>query len=327
MFLLFLKKINLTKIINSFFIYFSYIISVVLKKQIRWGLPFSMSVEPTNLCNLNCPECAAGNRSMTRKSGYISFNLYKKVIDQSYKYLLNLFFYFQGEPFIYENIFEMIEYAVKKNIFSASSTNAHFLTPENAEKIVKSGLDKLIISLDGTTQKVYEKYRVGGNIEKVKAGIKNIVEAKKSLNSKTPIVEIQFIVFKHNEHQIEDIKIFCKKYKTINLKFKSAQINNLYKNSYLIPKKTQYRRYKFKNSKWVLKKKLRNRCFRLWNSVVITWEGIVLPCCFDKNANYPLGDIKNQNLAKIVNGNKFKIFAKRLQSNRKSINICRNCTE
>jgi MoaA/NifB/PqqE/SkfB family radical SAM enzyme len=105
----------------------------------------------------------------------------------------------------------MVKYAHDKGIYTATSTNAHYLTDEKAKKTVESGLDRLIISIDGTTQDVYQQYRVGGNLDKVLEGARNIVKWKKALKSKTPFVFFQFLVVKPNEHQIEDIKNWQKK--------------------------------------------------------------------------------------------------------------------
>ena len=325
--LIFLKKINFTKVINLSKIVFSFYWSSVFNAQFRWGMPFSVSVEPTTLCNLKCPECPVGKNTLNRLKGTISFDLFEKIINQTQKYLLNLFLYFQGEPYLSKNIFKLIEYAHKKKIFVSTSTNGHFLTPDFAQKTVKSGLDKLIISMDGTTQSVYESYRVGGDINKVKNAIKNIVDAKMKFNSKTPFIEVQFLVFSTNEHQIEEMKLFCKQQNVDKLSLKSAQIYDLDKNNSLLPKNIKYRRYKYENQNWILKKKLKNRCFRLWNSVVFTWNGEVLPCCFDKDAKYSFGNVNDNKVADLISNKKFKNFAKQLQSNRKSIDICNNCSE
>ncbi|MBN2662868.1 MAG: SPASM domain-containing protein [Bacteroidales bacterium] len=325
--LIFLKKINLAKIINLSKVLFSFYWSSLFNAQFRWGMPFSVSVEPTTMCNLKCPECPVGKNILNRSKGTISFYLFENIINQSSKYLLNLFLYFQGEPFLSGNIFSLIEYAHKKKIFVSTSTNGHFLTPDFAEKTVKSGLDKLIISMDGTTQSVYETYRIGGNINKVKDAIKNIVDAKIKLKSKTPFVEVQFLVFSTNEHQINEMKLFCKEQNVDQLSFKSAQIYDFEINNSLLPKNIKYRRYKNENQKWILKKKLKNRCFRLWNSIVVTWNGDVLPCCFDKDAKYSFGNVNNNNVADLISNKKFKNFAKQLQNNRKNIDICNNCSE
>ena len=290
-------------------------------------MPLSISIEPTTSCNLSCPECPTGNNSLKRKKGQIDFELYKKIIDSSYKYLLNVFLYFQGEPFLYKDIFELIFYANQKSVFTVTSTNGHYLSRGKCLEIINSGLDKLIVSLDGTTQDVYSQYRVNGDFFLVTEGIKKLVTIKDELKSKKPFVELQFLVLKTNEHQIDEITNLAKKLKVDKLSLKTAQVYNYENDILFIPENKKYNRYKKSNGKWQIKNKLKNRCWRLWNSAVITWEGEVLPCCFDKDANYSFGNIKNEKLEKIIKNEKFKTFANRLSINRKSIDICRNCSE
>jgi radical SAM protein with 4Fe4S-binding SPASM domain len=324
----FIKKLNRAKIINILKVYFSFIFSSLTKTPIRFGMPISMSIEPSAFCNLQCPQCPVGTGKLNRKQGNIDVFLYKKIIDQSAKYLTNLFLYFQGEPFLNKNIFDLIKYASQKNIYTATSTNGHFFTNDNILEIIKSGLDTLIISLDGTNQQTYEKYRIGGNFDTVVEGIKNLLKTRDLLKTNKPFIELQFLVLKSNEHQIEEIKKIAKNLGVDTLSIKTAQVYNFENDKDFIPIQHQkFSRYKKVGDKWILKKKLKNRCWRLWNSVVITWDGLVLPCCFDKDAKYAFGNIKNADLKKIIKNNKFKIFAKKLLTSRKEIDICQNCSE
>jgi len=320
-----LKKLNFKKIINFIKVYSGYLFSILLKKGIYFGFPVSISIEPTNLCNLQCIECVSGLRKLDRKLGKLSFDLYKKIIDESSEYLIHLLLYFQGEPFVNKDIIKIIEYAHHKNIFTATSTNGHFLTSELARKTVEAGLDKLIVSLDGTNQQVYEKYRVNGNFDTVILGINNIVYWKKILKSKTPEIVLQFLVMSSNEHQINEIKVIAKNLKIDRLEFKSIQINNI-ENIYLLPAKEKFRRYNLVNNEIKIKTKLNNKCWRLWNSIVITWEGDVVPCCYDKNAKYTFGNIKELAIKTIIKNDVAFIFRNKVLKNRKSIDICNNCT-
>ena len=206
-----------------------------------------------------------------------------------------LIFYFQGEPYLNRDFLEMVKYASDKRIYTATSTNAHYLTDEVAKRTVESGLDRLIISIDGTTQDVYKQYRVGGNLDKVIEGAKNIVKWKKELKSKTPFVFFQFLVVKPNEHQIEDIKRLAKEVGVDEVRFKTAQVYD-YENdpNQLIPVNEKFSRYKKnKNGNYTAKNKLANHCWKLHHANVITWDGLVVPCCFDKDAMHQLREFKN----------------------------------
>jgi radical SAM protein with 4Fe4S-binding SPASM domain len=256
-------------------------------------------------------------------------DFFSQTIDEIHKDLLYLIFYFQGEPYLNTSFLDMVKYASDKGIYTATSTNAHYLNDEAARKTVESGLDRLIISIDGTTQETYKQYRVGGNLEKVIEGAKNIVKWKKELNSKTPFVFFQFLVVKHNEHQIEEIQQLAKEIGVDEVRFKSAQVYD-YENdpNQLIPTIDKFSRYKKnKDGTYTPKNKLANRCWKLWHANVITWDGLVVPCCFDKDAMHQLGNLKNQSFKTVWNNNNYKQFRAELMMGRKNIDICSNCSE
>ena len=74
------------------------------------------------------------------------------------------------------------------------------MTPELAEELVKSGLSRIIVSMDGLTQETYEAYRVGGSVEQCKAALRSVREAKNRLHGHTTI-ELQCLRLKTNEHE------------------------------------------------------------------------------------------------------------------------------
>lgn len=147
----FLGKLTARRIWNALKVYGSYQVSRFSKKPVQWGFPISISFEPTTSCNLRCPECSSGLRAFTRPTGMLQKDFFRETIDDIYKDLLYLIFYFQGEPYLNPDFLEMVKYAHDKGIYTATSTNAHYLTDEKAKKTVESGLDRLIISIDGTT--------------------------------------------------------------------------------------------------------------------------------------------------------------------------------
>jgi radical SAM protein with 4Fe4S-binding SPASM domain len=314
---------NAVKVLSSFYA------SKWTRKPIQWGYPISISFEPTTSCNLRCPECPSGLRAFTRPTGMLQKDFFTETIDQLHKKLLYLVFYFQGEPFLNPSFLEMVRYASGKGIYTATSTNAHYLNDANAKKTIESGLDRLIISIDGTTQDVYQQYRVGGKLEKVIEGAKNIVKWKKTLNSKTPFVLFQFLVVKPNEHQIEDIQKLAKEIGVDDVWLKTAQVYDYEKDSnQLIPTIQKYSRYKKNESgAFEFKNQLHNHCWRLWHATVITWDGLVVPCCFDKDAQNKLGDLKGKPFKEIWQNEDYVSFRKQMLKSRKDIAICANCSE
>ena len=325
----FLRKLTLRRLWNAGKVLSSFYVSRIINKPVQWGLPMSISFEPTTSCNLRCPECPSGLRAFTRPTGMLENSFFRQTIDDIYKDILYLIFYFQGEPYLNRNFLDMVKYASGKGIYTATSTNGHYLTDEVARKTVESGLDRLIISIDGTTQEVYRQYRVGGYLDKVIEGASNIVKWKKELKSKTPFVFFQFLVVKPNEHQVEEIKKLAKEVEVDAVRFKTAQVYD-YENdpNQLIPINEKYSRYKKnKNGEYIAKNKLANHCWKLWQANVITWDGLVVPCCFDKDATHQLGNLKNQSFKEIWNNDNYKQFRKELMTSRKNIDICANCSE
>ena len=325
----FMSKLTPQRFWNATKVYASYQISKITKKPIQWGFPISISFEPTTSCNLRCPECPSGLREFTRPTGMLQKDFFKETIDDIYKDLLYLIFYFQGEPYLNPNFLEMVAYAHQKGIYTATSTNAHYLTDQKAKETVESGLDRLIISIDGTSQDVYEQYRIGGNLEKVIEGAKNIVKWKKQLNSKTPFIFFQFLVVKPNEHQIEEVKKLGKEIGVDEVRFKTAQVYDFENDpNELIPLNNKYSRYKKDSSgKMKVKSGLSNHCWKLWHANVITWDGLVVPCCFDKDATHQLGNLKTQSFKETWNNPNYQQFRKELMTSRKNIDICANCSE
>ncbi|MCY1516831.1 putative mycofactocin radical SAM maturase MftC [compost metagenome] len=323
------SKLTFRRCLNALKVYLSYQISRRKKSPIQWGYPISISFEPTTSCNLRCPECPSGLRSFSRATGMLEKDFFRETIDDIYKDLIYLIFYFQGEPYLNPDFLEMVKYASSKKIYTATSTNAHYLTEENAQKTIESGLDRLIISIDGTTQEIYQQYRVGGNLAKVIEGAKRAVKWKKKLKSKTPYIIFQFLVVKPNEHQIDEAKQLAKEVGVDDLWFKTAQVYDYEKDpNQLIPENNHYSRYR-KDAEGVyqLKNRLDNHCWKLWHANVITWDGLVVPCCFDKDALHQLGNLKTQSFKAIWNNSNYRQFRKALMTGRKNIDICSNCSE
>jgi radical SAM protein with 4Fe4S-binding SPASM domain len=255
-------------------------------------------------------------------------NLFRKTIDELHQQLLYLIFYFQGEPYLHPQFLELVKYAAGKGIYTATSTNAHYLDDANARKTVESGLDRLIISIDGTTQETYQAYRIGGKLEKVLEGTRNVIRWKKELRSSTPHVIFQFLVVRPNQHQTGELKQLAKELGVDEVKLKTAQIYDYQHGSPLIPTLTKYARYHSNpDGTYSIKNRLLNHCWKMWHSCVLTWDGKVLPCCFDKDAHYQLGDSRQQSFDQVWKGATYTQFRQTLIHSRNEIEMCRNCTE
>lgn len=324
----FFSKSTIVRLWNALKVFTSFQEASFTQKLQHRGFPISISIEPTTSCNLRCPECPSGLRSFTRPTGMLQTELFEKVIDHLAPTLSYLTFYFQGEPYLHPQFLPMVKYASLKGIYTATSTNAHYLKDEAAKQTVESGLDRLIISIDGTSQDTYQSYRVGGDLSKVIEGTKNIIAWKKKLKSRTPHIIFQFLVVKPNEHQIPEVYRLAKELGVDEVKLKTAQIYNFEDGSDLIPSIDQYSRYqKGVDGKYRIKNSLDNNCWKMWQSCVITWDGKVLPCCFDKDAQYVMGDLTKNTFEEIWGGEKYHDFRSTLFKSRSEIEMCKNCTE
>jgi len=229
---------------------------------------------------------------------------------------------------LHKSFFDMVRYASEKKIYTATSTNAHYLDNDRARETVESGLDRLIISIDGTTQSSYESYRVGGDLSKVIEGTRNVIQWKKKLRSKTPHVIFQFLVVAHNEHQIPEVQKLAKDLGVDELRLKTAQIYDYQNGSDLMPKNEKYSRYsKTENGTYDIKRGGDKNCWKMWHSCVITWDGKVVPCCFDKDAHYSMGSLQVQSFSDIWTGDKYHDFRNNLIQSRSTYEMCKNCTE
>ncbi len=324
----FLSKLSLRKAVNILKVTSSYFFSKLTGKAVVWGVPISLSIEPTTSCNLRCPECPSGLRSFTRPTGMLDETIFKKIIDELSSELSYLLFYFQGEPFLHSNFADLVSYASSKGIYTATSTNAHFLDDEQCQSIINAGLDRLIISIDGIDQKSYESYRIGGDLDKVIAGTKNIIKWKKELKSKAPHLIFQFLVVKPNEHQVDALHQLAAELGVDEVRLKTAQIYDYKSGSDLIPENEKYSRYKKQdNGSYKIKNEMSNHCWKLWNSSVMTWDGRVVPCCFDKDASHQMGSMMTDSFRSIWRSKNYFQFRNAVLNSRKSIDICQNCTE
>ncbi len=284
--------------------------------------PNFASYEPTNICNLACEMCPSGKGLLKRPRGTADMDLYRKFITENCKTLTNIMLHFQGEPLMCQQLGEMIAFARENRIHTMFSTNGQLLA-QSIDLIRDARPDHIIVSLDGLTDETYTKYRVGGKVQNVFDGLEKLSQLP---TKERPYIELQFLVFSHNEHEIPELQKLKKKYRIDKITLKSAQI---YEESQIdfLPENQEYSRYNISNGKVKLKKKAENHCKRLIFGTVVCFDGRVVPCCFDKDAEHEFGNISNQSLAEIRNSEKFRNFVKQVFTQRNGIEICNNCTE
>jgi len=323
-----LKHLTLPRILNLALLRSSYYLARISKRAISAGFPASLSIEPTTACNLGCPECPSGLKQFTRPTGKIDLNLHQNMLNQVKRSVFYINYYFQGEPFLHPQFLDLIKQAKQSKIYTSTSTNAHFIDEKKAEEIVQSGLDRLIISIDGLTQETYEQYRVHGNLEKVIEASKLLVLAKRNLQSATPHLIFQFLAVKPNEHEIPQVFELANDIGIDEVRIKTAQLYDFENGNPLMPEIEKYSRYiRQKDGTYKIKGNPGNYCWRMWSGSVFTWDGKVVPCCFDKDAKHVLGNISTNSFNSIWKSAKYRAFRQAILINRQEIDICKNCSE
>lgn len=322
-----LKYVTFRRFINAAKIISSFLTSITVRKPIVWGMPISFSIEPTNHCNLQCPECPSGLGALTRPLGLLKLDDFKSFVDQIKTNGFYVQLYFQGEPYINKNLPEMVEYAQKNNMYISVSTNGLLVSEKNVDKILENAPDKLIFSIDGLDEATYQNYRVGGTFKDADSGLKLLLRRKHELKKKKPFVELQFIVMKQNEHQIDEVLKYGKEAGVDKVVLKTMQVSSYENAVHFLPSNPKYRRYIVVDGKIKIKNKLKNHCFALWRTSVITWDGKVVPCCFDKDAIYELGKLDSLSFKQIWTSKEYNEFRKGVLYNRTGLSMCTNCTE
>lgn len=301
-------------------------------RPVVWGRPFMMMVEPTNFCNLKCPLCPSGNGEMTRARGRMDLDDYKALIDEAGPYLVLLMLWNQGEPFLNPCFNDMVRYARKRRIPTLTSTNAHYIrNEEEARRIVDSGLSEIIVSLDGIEQETYAQYRVGGKIERVFEGVRLLVQERAKAGAKTPLINLQFIVMKHNEAELDEAERIARRLLTPRDKFlvKTAQVYTAEQAATFLPQDETFRRYEEgEQGQLRVKGQPARGCKVLWYSTMVNWNGAVAPCCFDKNVDFNMGQAFDKGAwGRIWKDRAYMDFRKKILKERDSVDMCRNCSE
>ncbi len=308
--------------------YLIYPVNRVWKGRITPPLPYAISIEPTNTCNLRCPECPTGRNALTRAKGSIEPDFFRRLTDQIASHTLYLNLSFQGEPLMVRYLPDLVVYAKSKRMYISLSTNAHFLDETMAKQLIQSRLDRIIISMDGMTQDTYERYRIGGSLERLKTNLETLVRLKKSIKSHHPLIELQFLVFKHNYHEINQLRLFAHQSGVDRLRLKTAQIERQDAGRELLPEDPRFSRYHHSDPESTeLKNTIPNACFRLMTNPVVSWDGFLLPCCFDKDAGFPMGNLNEKPFHEIWKGSTYQSFRNQVFTQRSTVTMCRNCTE
>ena len=321
-----------SRFINALKCYWNYALSLFGLVRISHA-PLFVSVEPAAVCQLKCPACPVGLRNnqspiTNHQSPMMPREVWLRTLSEVAGKAWTIQFYFQGEPLLNKDLPQMIREAHDAGLYTIVSTNAQALTAETAEALVASGLSRIIISMDGLTQASYGAYRIGGDLEKVKAAIRYLRAAKeKYLSSFTfhlsPFIELQCLRLRTNEHEWQELKRVYKSLGADKLTLKSAQLYDYTDGHPLMVSDARYSRYEKGADGKYHRKPRRKGCLRAWSGVVVTTTGDVLPCCYDKAHAHAYGNIMESSMAELFGNEKALAFRRAALHEQPA--ICQEC--
>jgi len=302
----------------------------MMRSGVAAGIPPIVQLEPSNVCNLGCLTCPTGAGLMKRAPFAMPFYTYRNVIDQIKDHALLLVFWSWGEPFMNKDACRMIRYAKDCGLFVHSSTNGHFFTvKEQARALIDSGLDSLIVAVDGLDQQTYEKYRKRGNFKHVIKSIENLISERSKAGARHPLLTFRFIVMKHNEHQLEGVRDFAKDLGVDVVTFRSAVIRRKgvdLENS-LAPKTPRFRRFINNSGPLAVSmiKAEKNYCHRPYANLTILSNGDIVLCENDFDATLPLGNVAKKSILEILSSDQSRQLYKEFCFDLNSFSFCREC--
>ncbi|MCK5594818.1 SPASM domain-containing protein [bacterium] len=326
------ERKTLVKLINFLAIYVQ---TNFLHNSKVYGFPTSLSIDPVNVCNLQCPLCPTGRKDKMTEKNFMRFDMLKKIMDEVGKYLYKIDLYNWGEPFLNKELLKMIKYAVGAGVKVDISSNLSFDTDSYVPDIVDSGLNELIVSAAGSTEKEYEKYNIGGDFKKVMKNVGLIAKEKRKKNSKTPTLIWRYLVTRYNEKGVEEA---LRTHKSRG--FDSILVSTLHLDmGGEITRDVRHRIEEFKDwlpeenekySGYDIQSKSRirqNSCDRLWRTSVISPSGEVFPCCAVYGDKYSFGSIQKSTFMQIWNNKYYRSARSSIsgKSKRKIRTICDIC--
>lgn len=346
-------------------------VEFMLKRERLMGRPYSMKIEPTNICNTRCQLCPTGIGLKGRKKGRLDFDRFTNLLDRVKHHLFELDLSMWGDPLVHGEIYDMIRYAHRKGVWTYISSNLHAFKIEprklkdgsidetdDATKLIRSGLDMLTCSLHGASQETFAIYQPGKSYADALAKVKHIAETKKRLGSTTPVIQLNFVVTQHNEHEVETFRELAESMDCRPI-FSTASMNLrfLHKDKKLVPLglsdellekkiKDHLGHWLPKNEDYILDsyKKIAETgkltgeeyngekaypCSWPWRQAVVNWDGQVVTCCGSFETEHDMGDVLDRPFAEVWNGEKYRLarrsFKKKLNDAQAKGNPCADC--
>jgi MoaA/NifB/PqqE/SkfB family radical SAM enzyme len=290
------------------------------------GRPRLLMIEPTNRCNLRCPLCPVGAGTLGRAPGQLPFALFERILSDLDGALERVLLYNYGEPFLHPQVFDMLAAARAAEIHTRVSTNGLvFDRAHAADELIECGLSHLRVSLDGATQETYATYRAGGRLEPIVAGVRLLQTRKRALGRARPVVELQFIAMRHNEHELPAMRALAHELGT-PLRVKAVGLGDKVRDAEAgrwLPSAGALRRYDARDGSFALAGGTARACTQPWHRLVVNCDGQVVPCCYDRDGAYAFGNAAD-GLVAVWNGAPLQAFRRALRSPAPPV-LCTRC--
>jgi MoaA/NifB/PqqE/SkfB family radical SAM enzyme len=281
--------------------------------------PQYFQVETTRLCNARCPFCPSD--VWDTSTPYMSDALFKKIADEIIEFRNGVKFVDvqrAGEPLLDKKIYDRVRYLKEGGVkFVAITTNASGLTEQNARKLLDSGIDEVMLSIDSVDKEEYERLRFGLKYEQVIANIRGFFKLRDEMRPEC-IIRVRGVSF-FDTSQKEDLDAIHR-----------------WEHFWDGLRKPQDRIYMKRAHNWGNQRSIEGHspeydwvyhpCVIPFSTMHISAMGIVALCPQDYDAVINFGDIKTQSIVEVWRGEKMQKMRKlHLGGERNQVSFCQGC--
>jgi MoaA/NifB/PqqE/SkfB family radical SAM enzyme len=288
--------------------------------------PSVFMVEPTNVCNGTCPLCPIGVDIDDRKRGFMEYDTFVGLVDEIKDHAKLIIMNFAGEPLLHPRIGDLVAYAEQNGIATIIGTSG---TLDKSEELISSGVSEILYSLDGASAETYHQYRNYRDrtpFETVVDNLQKLVDKKRKMRADKTKIVLQFVVFRHNEHEVDAIFDLGKKIGVDTIDLKPVCLNDFFGGgmSDIIDRylPESQRHYIHKRDGYILRKP--PICSFVFHEAEVLWNGDVTICCFDYDGDYVVGNIiEDGGFANVWKSAGFREIRKKIIKS--ELKLCRQC--
>jgi radical SAM protein with 4Fe4S-binding SPASM domain len=291
-----------------------------------WGLPPTLQIEPTNMCNLQCPLCPSGTRSMKRKSEHMSLETFHRILADLEDVLVGVVLYGWGEPFLNHDLCKMIKACTDRGICTVTSTNGHYIdTLDKALELVDAGLGGITIAVDGSTQQIHRVYRKNGDLEIVKRCASLIEEAKSRRGAQRPYTNLRLVLSVHNRDDLPNVERLARELGVNMFSYKRMARQKLDDENYDQYKIGKYSLERLENNGHGHSRNALAHCTYPFRQPAVLCDGTVVACEYDYDMDFSWGRIGNAPFRSMWNSQEAIGMRRDIRSGHKQTAFCRRC--